>query len=310
MIRRFGIVVMLWAVTCPSFALTIATWNFEWLTLKGDQRAGDRGDEDYHQLASVFEQLSPDVLAFQEVDSPAALARVVPSDQYTYYFSDRYPALRDKPNSQQLTGIAVRNGWTVSDPKDLRAIALPSFFGVPALRYATYVIITPPDQAPFHMLSVHLKSGCFHQSQGTRSCDKLNKQMRVLADWVSDRHHAGEHVVVAGDFNRYIGESDDAVWRDFQARLVEKSPTPPHLINVTASVRARCKARRYNHRTQSWNQVMYNRLVDHILVSEPLVKQWQYSYQHHFDYHTVMRYRLSDHCPVVAQFTPPATSLR
>jgi hypothetical protein len=106
----------------------VATWNFEWLTLKGDQRAGVRHQDDYQQLSSIFVQLAPDVLAFQEVDSPEALARVIPTEAYNVYFSDRYAALKDSTQSQQLTGFAVRKDWKVDDPRDLRQIALPGFF--------------------------------------------------------------------------------------------------------------------------------------------------------------------------------------
>ncbi|SIO31860.1 endonuclease/exonuclease/phosphatase family protein [Salinivibrio sp. ES.052] len=300
MLRLVGLLVLIGVYATPSYAFTVATWNFEWLTLKGDQRAGIRHADDYQQLAAIFSRLSPDVLAFQEVDSPDALARVVPKEKYNYYFSDRYTELKPSQQSQQLTGIAVRKEWQVEDPNDLREIALPGFFGVPALRYGAYLVITPPNQEPIHMMSVHLKSGCFHQSQGTRSCDKLGRQFKALAQWVADR--GDKNVIIAGDFNRYIGEKNDPFWQRFNTHRLEIAPRSPHIINVTKNVRARCKARRYNWRTQAWNQVMYSRLVDHILVSQPLTSRWQYSFQHHFAYHNVMTYRLSDHCPVVAKF--------
>ncbi len=286
--------------TAPSYALTVATWNFEWLTLKTDQQAGLRHKEDYLQLAAIFAQISPDVLAFQEVDSPDALARVVPKEKYHYYFSDRYTALKSSSHSQQLTGIAVRKDWPVDDPKDLRKIALPGLFGPPSLRYGTYLVVTPPGHAPVHLLSVHLKSGCFHQRQSTSSCKKLSKQFRALAEWLADRDD--ENVIVAGDFNRYIGENNDPFWHKFNARRLEIGSNLPNIVNVTKNVRARCKARRYNWRTQTWNQVMYSRLVDHVLVSGPITAQWRYSFQYQFDYHKVMTYRLSDHCPIVARF--------
>ncbi|WBA10189.1 endonuclease/exonuclease/phosphatase family protein [Salinivibrio kushneri] len=278
----------------------MATWNFEWLTLKDDQRAGIRDQDDYQQLSSIFVQLAPDVLAFQEVDSPEALARVVPAEDYTVYFSDRYADVKTRAQSQQLTGIAVRKGWKVEDPKDLRQIALPDFFGVPSLRYGTYVVVTPPNQEPIHILSIHLKSGCFKQTHASRSCKKLSKQFGALADWVIA--HGDKNILIAGDFNRYISDKQDPYWQQFRQTLLENTSAPTDIVNVTQSVRARCKARRYNWRTQTWNQVMYSRLVDHILVSESLASQWQYSYQHHFAYHRVMNYRLSDHCPVVATF--------
>lgn len=288
--------------SAPSYGLTVATWNFEWLTLKGDQRAGVRHQDDYQQLSSIFVQLAPDVLAFQEVDSPEALARVIPTEAYNVYFSDRYAALKDSTQSQQLTGFAVRKDWKVDDPRDLRQIALPGFFGVPSLRYGTYIVVTPPGQEPVHMLSVHLKSGCFKQAQASRSCEKLRKQFSVLADWV--REHGDKNILIAGDFNRYISEKQDPFWQQFRQSLLDDASRPTNIINVTESVRARCKARRYNWRTQTWNQVMYSRLIDHILVSESLASRWQYSFQHHFAYHNVMNFRLSDHCPVVATFKP------
>ncbi|WP_158075536.1 endonuclease/exonuclease/phosphatase family protein [Salinivibrio costicola] len=300
MLRRVGLWVLLGLYVAPSYALTVATWNFEWLTLKADQRAGIRHEEDYLQLAAILAQISPDVLAFQEVDSPEALARVVPKEKYNYYFSDRYAALKSSSHSQQLTGIAVRKGWQVDDRKDFREIALPGLFGPPSLRYGAYVVITPPGHAPIHVLSVHLKSGCFHQRQGTSSCKKLSQQFRALAEWLADRDD--KNVIIAGDFNRYIGENNDPFWHTFNAHRLEIEANPPNIVNVTKNVRARCKARRYNWRTQTWNQVMYSRLVDHVLVSEPLANQWQYSFQYQFDYHKVMTYRLSDHCPIVARF--------
>ncbi|MDC0612739.1 endonuclease/exonuclease/phosphatase family protein, partial [Vibrio sp.] len=58
--------------TNQSSATSIATWNLEWLTSANktvsDLHIPQRSNNDIVELRRIFSQLSPDILAFQEVN--------------------------------------------------------------------------------------------------------------------------------------------------------------------------------------------------------------------------------------------------
>ncbi|RXJ71600.1 hypothetical protein CS022_20570 [Veronia nyctiphanis] len=274
-------------------AIKVTTWNLEWLSDKGDLEQTKRVDTDYSALAQIFSDIEPDVMAFQEVDSEDALRRIVPSDQYAIYFSERRD---DQPSitSQQYTGWVVKMGLTVLDHPDDVALSLPSFFRKSGLRYGDYIEIRPMNSKPIHLLSIHLKSGCFHKhSKRTRDCRKLYEQADELNAWISDREKKQQQYMIAGDFNHYLNIEGNRV----SQILSDGHASQPALL--TKNVSSQCKVKRYNHRLQRWEKMVYTNLVDHILSSQLLissktVKAEQYQYP----YHLSANHRLSDHCPV------------
>ncbi|CAH0529604.1 endonuclease/exonuclease/phosphatase family protein [Vibrio hippocampi] len=267
------------------FALTLASWNIEWLTINGDTRYPQslREQNDFLLLRDTFEQMSPDVLAFQEVDSLEAIQAVVGGD-YQIYLSDRA-----QPNNRalqfnginQYTGFAIKKRYNVTDHKDL-ALTPDS-----RLRFATHVALNDGKQT-IQLLSVHLKAGCAGKYSGSnRNCRQLKQQGRVLSDWLQQRVQAGEAYVMLGDFNHNLAFKGDWLWKD----LVDGLTQQPTL--TTRDTRADCKVRSRNNPNKTHQ---FRSLIDHILISPSLsaskAKQWVYPTKQ------VLNHQLSDHCPV------------
>lgn len=276
--------------------LTIATWNMEWLSDKGDVLQSERSADDYLMMKAVFSVIDADALAFQEVDSLDVLENVIDPSQYDVYLSDRAALLKNSRRSQQFTGWAVRKGLNVIDRKDYRPLGLPTFFSAGSLRYGAYIELERDGEPPLHLLSVHLKSGCFETPvRRNNSCKKLEHQVEALIVWIQTRLNLGQEFVIAGDFNHYLNDSNEWVWDRITREIGEEN-----LVKLTDNTQAKCKARKYNYRTKQWEHLVYNKLIDHIVASKgavrlsapPQAKQFQYSY------HSVANYRLSDHCPI------------
>lgn len=282
------------AVSLTANALTMTTWNMEWLSDKNDRIEGQRNVNDYQALQSVINQIQPDILAFQEVDSPESIAKVLPPDTYHIYMSDRHSKRKSYSSSQQFTGFAVKDALNVIDHADNREISLPKLFSDSGLRYGAYIEVQAPGQPAIHLLNVHLKAGCYrlNHRQGKR-CNTLKEQAEKLANWINLRKEQGQHFAVIGDFNRYIRSEGDWFWSQ-----LEKDTGRRNIVSVTQNVDAQCKARRYNKRLKKWNQVVYHNLVDHIVMDAALAKRVTNAEQYQFDYHTVMNFRMTDHCPV------------
>ncbi|KXF83123.1 endonuclease/exonuclease/phosphatase family protein [Enterovibrio coralii] len=247
-------------------------------------------------MQTVVSVLNADLLAFQEVDSVDALSRVIDPDEYNFYFSDRAKYHQKSRGSNQFTGWAVKKNIEVIDHADFAPLGLPTFLSKGNLRYGSYIEVRRENQPPLHLLSIHLKSGCFETPvRRNNSCKKLERQIDALSVWIKTRQKLGHEFVIAGDFNHYMNTSNEWVWETLQ-----KEAGKGNLINLSEHTIAKCKARRFNYRTKRWEQVVYDKLIDHIIASPgvlssdiiPLAKQFRYSY------HSVANYRLSDHCPV------------
>ncbi|WP_241819130.1 endonuclease/exonuclease/phosphatase family protein [Enterovibrio norvegicus] len=284
----------------PAYAsLTLATWNMEWLSDKGDMIQSKRDADDYLMMQTISSVIDADLIAFQEVDGPEPLAKVVDPLQYDFYFSDRSLRYKKSRGSHQFTGWAVKKGINVIDHKDYQPLGLPTFLSGGDLRYGTYIEVLRENQPSLHLLSIHLKSGCFNTPvRRNNSCKKLRRQIEALAVWINTRTKLGQEFVIAGDFNHYMNNPYEWAWQT----LLEETSTSP-LVKLTANTPAKCKARKFNYRTKRWEHVVYNKLIDHIIASPGAIdinspveaKQYQYSY------HAVSTYRLSDHCPVIVE---------
>lgn len=290
-------------VPSQSYAsLRLATWNMEWLSDKGDILQGRRNQNDYLMMQQITSVLDADFIAFQEVDSLDALEKVIPTNEYQFFLSERASEQTHKKKSQQYTGWAVRHRHQVINRPDFKALALPNILGKSNLRYGSYIELIRPDAPNLHMLSVHLKSGCFGKHiNSKRSCDKLRKQINALAIWIQSRVIQNQAFIIAGDFNHYLNDTSDWVWQHLTKAVGEE-----HLVNLTQGTAAKCKSTRYNFRTKRWENVIYQKLIDHFIASPSVVsellltqaKQYQYSY------HASSTYRLPDHCPIFADLTP------
>lgn len=280
------------ATVAKAQPLTVMTWNMEWLTLTPSPFGPPRTQSDYTAMQTELNRTTPDVFAFQEVDSPEALQRVIGKD-YRIYFSDRrqarYANTHQFPNVNQYTGIAVHRSIATEDPSDVDL--LPDRHHS-KLRFATYVILTLPTQK-IHMLSVHLKAGCktaYHAKQ--RSCRLLKKQGQALNQWVQQRVQQNQAYVILGDMNHQLAYPNDWLWNTMTADIT------PHPVLSTRYTASRCIARSASKPTRT---VTFRRLIDHIIHSRNIVMRT--AEQQPFARDDVLKHHLSDHCPIVTRLT-------
>ncbi len=268
-----------------------STWNVEWLTLNAPHKVAEakRSSEDFSALSGYFEKLNSDVIAFQEVDSVAALDRVASSD-YTLVLSDRN--LPQNQNHQfsdinQFTGFAIRKSIPFADPKDVDLYDK----GNHKLRFASYIVLYPESSKPIHLLSLHLKAGCMGKFYSNKeSCQTLLSQGKNLNQWIKQREKLGQEYVIMGDFNHNLSFNGDWLWSEFTKGL-KREPTL-----ATRNTKALCKVRAHDNPKQLHQ---FRSVIDHIITSNGIkaddARQTVYKDQ------DVLSYRLSDHCPISTQ---------
>ncbi|WP_319534096.1 endonuclease/exonuclease/phosphatase family protein [uncultured Vibrio sp.] len=258
----------------------LTSWNIEWLAIDG--RKVSRTDDDFIKLNHYLDNLQPDVLAFQEVDSEASIRKVV-GDGYNIYLSDRAKFSNKHlqfSDTNQYTGFAVREGTSVSDPLDFSITQ-----GNNKLRLASYIVVYPNSNDEIHLLSVHLKAGCSGAYKNSRECNTLKQQGKALSKWIVAREKNQEKYAILGDFNHNLAYQGDWLWSTMA------SSTNAEL--VTKDTQAECKVRsnRNPNKTHQFRSV-----IDHIIVSGNLTAQP--AKQTVFKSQDVLDYQLSDHCPV------------
>ena len=235
--------------------LRIATWNLEHLNDEHGEGCVERTGEDYDAIARRIETLDADVVAFQEVENEAAARRVFDPAKWNVVVSSRLdtgegPTCYNRPEGRlqhQATGIAVRRSMALRRRDDVSALA----GGNPYLRWGAHVVVGRGD-AELHILSVHLKSGCWGTSQdeqGREACTVLGRQVDKLRSWVDERQRNGESFAIAGDFNRRLAIPGDWAWNAL-------SPRTRPLELATVGRRSRCDSR-------------FPHYIDHIVVWGP-----------------------------------------
>jgi len=266
------------AVACAA-DLKIATWNLDWLT---DRPLGDpalpadvrpREATDFARLRAYAAELDADVIAVQEVDGRAAVARVFPPERYSIHLT--------RDHVVQRVGFAVRRGLRYTMNPDLVALDTDS-----SLRSGADITLQLPH-GPLRLLAVHLKTGCFGGGLARSrrpACATLREQVPALADWIASRQAEGVPFVVLGDFNRHM-DGRDQLW----ATLRDTGP----LARATEGVSSPC-----------WGNEAF---IDHIIAGGP-ARLWMQpatlrvlTYRESADW----KDRLSDHCPVSVRFAPP-----
>ncbi|TAH47364.1 MAG: endonuclease/exonuclease/phosphatase, partial [Gammaproteobacteria bacterium] len=175
--------------------LKIASWNLEHLAEQDGLGCRPRTESDYAALRAYAKRLDADVVAFQEVESAAAAARVFPSAEYSVVISTRPPSGRqhfcgrdatDGPLiREQKVGFAIRHGVEFKRNADFAALGLDNA----DLRWG--VDITLQGEHPLRLLAVHLKSGCSAGSD-REACPVLFEQVPVLDQWIEEREGEGE----------------------------------------------------------------------------------------------------------------------
>ncbi len=259
--------------------LRVATWNLEWLTERESPAGAPRADTDYAALARYADALDADVVALQEVDGPAAAARVFDPARYAFYF--------EPGDNLQRTGFAVRRGLTVVDDPDYVALRT----GNDRLR-AGAVITVDVAGRPLRLMSVHLKSGCFARplADDSDACQKLRPQIPLLEAWIDAAAASDTAFVVLGDFNRRLGTPGDEVW----AALDDGEPYHADLTAVTEGRLSTCENGRY---PDYIDHIVLDRRATGWLVPDSF-RQTVYA-----DGETA---QLSDHCPISVRLQPGA----
>ncbi|MFL1464240.1 endonuclease/exonuclease/phosphatase family protein [Roseococcus sp. DSY-14] len=278
---------LLLAAPAPAAEVKLATWNIAWLTNRpADDPALPRGltprrPEDWRLLAAYAARLEADILAFQEVDGPAAIHRLLPERDWQVFLP--------REEDVQRTGVAVRRTLRAVQNPDLEELDLfpRSRF---SLRRGTDVTVTLPNGTPLRLLSVHLNAGCregpMDPARG-RECENLARQADILAGWARERRAEGGAFAILGDFNRRMDHPRD----DLTAALAP-------LARATAGVSNPC-----------WADARGGRpFISHILLSEAaqrLLVPNSLRVLVYAERDPAMRERLSDHCPVSVRLRAP-----
>jgi endonuclease/exonuclease/phosphatase family metal-dependent hydrolase len=276
------------AAPVPS-SLRIVAWNLEHLAEEDGSGCRPRTGDDYARLAAYAAQLDADVVAFQEVETARAAARVFSPDTYDIVIEEREGSRRGPPCygldgaflNRQATGFAVRKGLLVERHPDVSALQLDN----PNLRSGVDITVSGPGGSPVRLMSVHLKSGCAGGRRGD-DCDTLARQAEALEDWIEARAAEGGRFAVLGDFNRRLAREGDAIWE------VLDGPAGGDLdLTLAAGDRPpACDPR-------------YNAFIDHIVVDPALAATGFVFSEHVYDGE-----RLSDHCPVSVVLPAPAAA--
>jgi endonuclease/exonuclease/phosphatase family metal-dependent hydrolase len=267
-------------------ALTIATWNLEWLAESDGDGPIARDAAAFTRLGKYAARLNADVIAVQEVASVAALARVFDPTRYAFHVT--------ADSTPQRTGFVYDKRLVVRihpDYTELNTGSLRSGADLAVYWNGKWV----------RLLSVHLKSGCFAQpmTHGD-ACTKLKAQIPRLEAWVDARANEQTPFAVLGDFNRRLfAANDDSVWR----ALDDNQPPESDLFSPTQGERSGC-----------WKS-QHAKYIDHIVLSRSLTAHFSpgsFAQQLYDASDAPYRKQLSDHCPIALRLStqlPPLPPL-
>lgn len=290
MYRRVLFFVLL-IVSSDSFALTIGSWNLEWLN-RSSVYGPIRHHDDYMQMAEMFRRAHMDVMAFSEVGSKQVLRQVIGS-HYLIEISHR-ATQRGRGYYPQFTGFAIRTGIVYQRHADLKLNADHD----DQLRHAVDITLFKGHHPYLRLLSVHLKSQCFYQSDNfSRSCHLLKLQAIRLKQWIRRRKKEKLPFMILGDFNRRMAHVKNH-W--FLNMLCSDDHYPTSLYLSTQGQRSHCWSR-----TRLGVMKQFRQYIDHILYNQ---KAKRYVQSGSFRQITVPfsiaeKYHLSDHCPILVRLS-------
>ena len=223
--------------TTGSTALSVLSWNMEWLADPAALEAADfwrrcadaghsnrklqddlpfcdvfpkKGIEtaaDYaarklaplrKRLAELADLRGVDVIAVQEVQNAAALRTVLPAGYRIACFTTRVDA--------QNVGYAVRDSLAASvDCREVQSLSLEDDVWVDRpLRRGLALEIAIRDTR-VTLLAVHLKSGCPGgpmDAPNRSACRSLQQQAAPLETWIEAQARTGRPFMIIGDWNR------------------------------------------------------------------------------------------------------------
>ncbi len=263
-------------------SLKLASWNLEFLAEKNGSGCHPRDDADYARMKRAINDLDADVIAFAEVESPAAAARVFDPERYIIVMEARpgKPGGMCGPGSsqtfiRQAVGFAIRQGISFTRNPDITDLQI----GNPNLRSGADVTIKPAQGEPLRLLAVHLKSGCFQGTLGS-ACSQLLQQMPVLARWIDTAAAGKTRFAVLGDWNRRLALKDDIFW----ATIDDKVPFNDDLTLTDRGALPSCDPR-------------FHDFIDHIVLDKRAGQQ----FARFSEIVPPSGQNSSDHCPLVVE---------
>jgi hypothetical protein len=225
--------------------LRLATWNIQTLTTGHKvfpNQAFVRAPADLDFLKNFATAIAADAIALQEIASPAAVAQVFPSTDWTIcisgQFFETYPSLGHPPTADcfgaaplpdtpaseplagQFTALAVRKSAgitvTVSDAPQFNVAHQDPDDTVRPVRWGLIATLQKGTRT-FTLLNVHLKSKCFLDRltipitppPSRNDCETFARQVPLLDNFVRS---APKPFVVLGDFNRNLDLDRDQVF--------------------------------------------------------------------------------------------------
>ena len=312
--------------------LRIATWNIANLHHESGvalrNRAVAREDIDYTRLRSIAAKLDADIVALQEVGSPAALARIFPEEEYHLFISGRYrPGDENQPPEKRdiYTAFAVaRDRFPMApDVHTEDAFSLIHFDidrttkGLSARPTRSAMVLSfELNGRVVRLLGLHLKSSCHQFSlfpvedqnfstakpYGSRfDCRTLLAQLAVLENWIEAQNALGFPVILAGDFNRHLNRLyyKPTRFEHFWDALQDGQPNGIELIKGPEGQDTVC-----------WpaHKRRYKEHIDFVVFTQdvlkdghkPVFEKLPLGHDQDPRYGGKNQQRLSDHCPVVA----------
>ena len=267
----------------------VGTWNIAWLG-DGVNDALPRTADDLKILQKYVGKLSADVVALQEMENEIAFYSIFDRNEWEVFLSSR--------NSKQRTGFAVRKSFlgTVNIHQQADYEALHTSY---SLRYGTDIKITYPNNATIRLLSIHLKSGCFDETDlsadsklgwDATACQKLGRQIQPLKNWIATRFAEDVPFIIAGDWDRRMNMNGDVFW----GKLTDGLDGKLHRTGVVDR-KALCNSRFPNP-------------IDHIVIGGGL-KEITDSFRE-TTYNEALdaleqKTKISDHCPISVEIKVP-----
>lgn len=295
--------------------IRFVTWNIEnlWhekgIPLRpGNERYNPstiREKKDYDKIRSIFTKLNADVVAVQEIGSPKALEKVMPAKGYSYLFSTRYhDDLADDPKDKRkdiYTGLVFRDDRVkVIKTEMINDLIIRK--GRERTGVAAFIEI---EDQKMWVVSLHIKSKCFKyfkrpprgfkgpwapNDYNTMSrtdthpdCYIKVQQMQILEDWVENKIALGEEIVLLGDFNRRLADSNDAITPEFN----DGTPATLSMYPKENQHKLRCSYYDKNKRPSP--------SIDYIFLTPALTKNVVNDKAYKYD---IVASKVSDHCPV------------
>lgn len=313
-------------------SLRIATWNIANLHHEDGvplrDRAIPRDPIDYERISQIIDALDADIVALQEIGSPAALYRIIEKERWHVYFSPRYTeGDENKPSAKRdIFGALIVSKARFPDPPNFRALSALAFEHLDirdgeaktSQTRVGLVMEFNTSGADIALLAVHLKSSCHHfslspiededfvngKAYGSRyDCRTLSAQMMILENWIEQQWYLGKTVIVVGDFNRRLNILLNTPRREehFWAAINDGQPFGHRLVKAPLGKDVVCWP---NHEDR------YGEHIDFIVYGEEMstfateieIDKVSVGYESEPRYSAGLRQRLSDHCPVIGRF--------